>query len=280
MSLIRLIVSALILSVPGSALAQPPAPQASASLAGAERGGGEWSEFASREDRFTANFRVSLGCRRRPDVGYGAPCGTCLARRVVRAASQSPLLTTAVERILTEKARRAYRRRDVQGHRRYRHQCWKTTCEALSARTSKLLQQLTSTTHDVEFHGHGAGQQLRLTSADGSAPPHPSTCENKLLIMEAPCRRTPTGPLQQSLDGLTRTAEAFGARWSATTTRSHETGHRQRTPQQRMTVELTPWRCRRPGALSGCCHESPPCFAIRARWILVACRRPGEIHRG
>jgi hypothetical protein len=45
----------LLVCVSTPAVAQPPSPQASASLAAAERGGGEWTDFTSREDRFTLN---------------------------------------------------------------------------------------------------------------------------------------------------------------------------------------------------------------------------------
>jgi len=49
-----LVVGVLLVAMPASA--QPPSPQASASLAVAERGGGEWTDFVSREDGFHVNF--------------------------------------------------------------------------------------------------------------------------------------------------------------------------------------------------------------------------------
>src|SRR5688572_27352501 len=55
--LLRLVVAvAVVFTLVGSAFAQPPSPRASASLAVAQSGGGEWIEFASRDDRFTCNF--------------------------------------------------------------------------------------------------------------------------------------------------------------------------------------------------------------------------------
>jgi hypothetical protein len=51
-----LISSALVVTLSGTSFAEPPSPQAAASVAGAERGDGEWHEFSSLEDRFSINF--------------------------------------------------------------------------------------------------------------------------------------------------------------------------------------------------------------------------------
>jgi hypothetical protein len=51
-----LLVLGLLMTTTGLASAQPPSPQASASLAGAERGGGEWDLFVSKEDGFKVDF--------------------------------------------------------------------------------------------------------------------------------------------------------------------------------------------------------------------------------
>jgi len=56
MRVIGFIAAVVILSSPAPGLAQPPSPQPSASLAGAERGGGEWERFVSTEDGFSATF--------------------------------------------------------------------------------------------------------------------------------------------------------------------------------------------------------------------------------
>jgi len=51
-----ILVCALVLSVAVPAAAQPPSPQAPASLAVAERGGGEWTEYQNIPDGFKVNF--------------------------------------------------------------------------------------------------------------------------------------------------------------------------------------------------------------------------------
>ena len=56
MGLIRIVAASCVLLVSAPAFAQPPAPQASASLAGGERGGGEWIEYVSRGEHFMINL--------------------------------------------------------------------------------------------------------------------------------------------------------------------------------------------------------------------------------
>ena len=66
MRLIRITAAVCLLSLPALAFAQPPSPQASASLAAAERGGGEWIEYVNRAERFSVNLPASPRFGRRP----------------------------------------------------------------------------------------------------------------------------------------------------------------------------------------------------------------------
>ncbi len=55
MRLIGLILPVLIGGLAAPAFPQPPSPQASASLAVAQSGGGEWTDYVNKDDRFTLN---------------------------------------------------------------------------------------------------------------------------------------------------------------------------------------------------------------------------------
>ncbi|MGH9253093.1 MAG: hypothetical protein ACRD3C_00830 [Vicinamibacterales bacterium] len=166
---------AFILSVVAPAAAQPPSPQAPASLAAAERGGGEWIEFVSREDRVTCNFP---GQPTVTQATYKSQFGADLPARVY-SAQQGPSrysLTvvdyTDIEKILTEKAKSCpagaetcrgggsstgpgYSRADVAG--------------ALIYATWNLMQRDATVTHflwnNIDLVG---GHQLHLTNRDGS----------------------------------------------------------------------------------------------------------------
>jgi hypothetical protein len=56
MRLIPVLTVAVLLSVPDGLVGAAGSPQASANVSGAQRGSQDWTEFASREDRFTCNF--------------------------------------------------------------------------------------------------------------------------------------------------------------------------------------------------------------------------------
>ena len=166
----------LAMTLSGSALAQPPSPQASASLEGAQRGGGEWIEFSSREDRFTGNFP------RQPDVKqttYQSQYGASLPARVYSVQQGSSRYSVTVvdygpiEKILTEKAQSCPIRADEGcyggtgfsgvGHWRLDYQgaivhaTW-----AFLQRDAKVTQLTWNTTYGV------GGHQIHLTNRDGS----------------------------------------------------------------------------------------------------------------
>jgi len=108
MRLTPVIVAAFILSMVVSSVAQPPSPEASASLAVAQSGGGEWIEYVSKEDRFTTNFP---GQPTVTNTIYKSQFGADLPARVYTALlGPSRFSLTVVdyrdiERILTEKAK-------------------------------------------------------------------------------------------------------------------------------------------------------------------------------
>jgi hypothetical protein len=79
MRLIFLVAAAAVLSLPRPSFAQPPSPQASASLAVTERGGGEWIEYVTREDGFTVNFPREPTVR---GIMYATEYGITLPGRV------------------------------------------------------------------------------------------------------------------------------------------------------------------------------------------------------
>jgi len=194
MRLIRLMLIALILSVAGPAFAQ------------------EWIEFASREDRFTANFP---GQPRVTETTWTSEYGATLRGRVYSAESgQSRYSVTAIdygptEQILTQRAKSCpagaetcrgvgdtgtgYWKNDVRG--------------AVVFATWKLMQRpgVTLTHMMWNFMDMVAGQQLQLTNPDRSRTfASIYMHENKLIIMEGtvPERYPEPGLFQQSLGWL------------------------------------------------------------------------------
>ncbi len=108
MRLSSVIAVAIALFLPAAGLAQPPLPQAPASLAEAERGSGEWVEYKSLEDRFTANFP---GQPTVTQTTYKSQYGVELPARVYNATLRAGryMLTVVdysrVEPLLAEKAK-------------------------------------------------------------------------------------------------------------------------------------------------------------------------------
>ena len=56
MALIRIVTASTVLLIAAPALGQPPSPPASARLAAAQSGGGEWVEYVSRSEHFMINL--------------------------------------------------------------------------------------------------------------------------------------------------------------------------------------------------------------------------------
>ncbi len=204
MRLIQPVVAALVLCVAAPAVAQ------------------DWTEFASRDDRFTANFP---GQPRVIETTWTSEYGASLRGRVYSAESgQSRYVITVidytpVERMLTEKSKACpagaetcrgvvdtglgYWKNDVRG--------------AVVYATSKLLQRPgVRLTHMMwNFMDMVAGQQLQLTNPDGSRTfASVYMHENKLLIMEGtvPAAYPEPGLFQQSLGWLD--AQGLSARYS------------------------------------------------------------------
>jgi hypothetical protein len=170
-----LVAATLTVTLCVPALAQPPSPQASASLAAAERGGGEWIEFSSREDRFSGNFPSQ------PTVAqttYQSQYGANLPARVYTAAQGASRYSVTVvdyspiEKILTQKAQSCairdegcyggtgfsgvgHWRLDYQGA--IVHATW-----TFLARDAKVTQLTWNTAYGV------GGNQIHLTNRDGS----------------------------------------------------------------------------------------------------------------
>lgn len=226
MRLTRCFAAALILSIPRTAVAQ------------------EWTEFASREDRFTANFP---GQPQITNTTWTSEYFAVLPAKIYSAEmGQSRYSITVVdygpvERILTEKAKacppgaetcsgvvdtgRGYWKNDVRG--------------AVTYATFRLMQRPgTKVTHLMwNFIEMVSGQQLQLTNADGSRTfASVYMHQNKLLIIEGtvPAGYPEPGLFQQSLGWLD--AEGKGVRYTRLYTNEPDMPEppiRERTPQQR-----------------------------------------------
>jgi hypothetical protein len=200
---IRFVLVALLVSVPGGALAQ------------------EWSEFASREDRFTVNFP---GPPQISDTTWSSEYGAVLPARLYTAGigpsrfSVTAVDYSGVEQRLTEKAKSCpagaetcsgigdtgvgYWKNDVRG--------------AIAYATWTLIQRSARATHfmwnSVEMV---SGNQLQLTNADGSRTfASIYMHENKLVIVEGTVRAgyPEPGLFQQSLGWLDENGQ--GIRYS------------------------------------------------------------------
>lgn len=200
MRVIRFVVAALVLSIPGPAFAQ------------------EWIEFASREDRFTCNFP---GQPTITNTTWTSEYGATLPARVYSADSGDSHYSITVvdygpvERILTEKAGECpegaepcsgvndtgigYWKNDVRG--------------AVVYATWKLLERDAELTHLMwNFIEMVGGQQLQLTNADGSRTFAAIFMHDmKLLIMEGtvPAGYPEPGLFQQSLGWIDEEGEGI-----------------------------------------------------------------------
>ena len=193
MRAIRLPIVVLLLFVPGGAAAQ------------------EWTEYASRDDRFTVNFP---GTPAIAETTWTSEYGAVLPARVYTAAiGPSRFTVTAVdyngvEQLLTAKAKTCppgaetcsgigdtgvgYWKNDVRG--------------AVSYATWKLIQRSAKVTHFMwNFVEMVSGQQVQLTNPDGSRTfASIYMHENKLVIVDGtvPPGYPEPGLFQQSLGWL------------------------------------------------------------------------------
>jgi hypothetical protein len=207
-----MLAAAFAACLPVVARAEAPSPQAAASVAAAESGGGEWIEFASLDDRFTANFP---GQPKVTETTWSSEYGADLPARVYTAATGSGRYSMTVvdynqaERILAEKARNCpagaepckgspttgvgYSKVDVRG--------------AIVYASWKLMQRDAKLTHYMwNFIDLVEGHQLQLTNTADNSRTFASIYmhQNKLYVMEAtvPAGYPEPGLFQQSLGWL------------------------------------------------------------------------------
>jgi hypothetical protein len=212
MRLIPVVAAAIIVALAGSAHAQPPSPKASASLAVAQSGGGEWIEFASRDDRFTCNFP---GEPKVSQTTWTSEYGAVLPGRVYTAAAgQSTYAMTVidyrdVEKLLTEKSKACPAGAETcRGGAATGLGYWKVDLQgALVYATWKLMSRPgVQATHLMwNFMDLVNGHQLQLTNPDKSRTfASIYMHENKLYIMEGtvPDGYPEPGLFQQSLGWL------------------------------------------------------------------------------
>ena len=203
MRLIGFVLVALLVTGPGSALAQ------------------EWTEFASRDDRFTVNFP---GTPKISATTWNSEYGAVLPARLYTAEiGRSRFTVTAVdysgvEQLLTEKAKSCpagaetcsgigdtgvgYWKNDVRG--------------AVAYASWKLIQGSAKMTHFMwNFVEMVSGNQLQLTNADGSRTfASIYMHENTLVIVDGtvPAGYPEPGLFQQSLGWLDQ--DGKGIRYS------------------------------------------------------------------
>ena len=209
MRLPPLLSSALVLMLSGTSVAQPPSPQASASLAVAERGGGEWNEFASLDDRFSINFP---GEPKVTETTWVSQFSAILPARVYSGTQGSGRYTvtvvdyTPIERVLTERSRNLPAL-DLAVHD-YGIGYWKTDVRsAVIYAASKYLERDGKITSMLSnFSDLVAGLLLQFTNhADGSLTFASIYMHDKRLFMtEATVPKGYPPPLmfQQSLGWL------------------------------------------------------------------------------
>lgn len=206
------VAAALVFCVSGSAFAQPPSPQASASLAVAQGGGGDWIEFASRDDRFTCNFPEQP---RVTQTTWTSEYGAVLPARVYSSAQGQSRFSMMVadyrdiEKILTEKSKSCPAGAETcRGGGATGLGYWKVDLQgALVYATWKLMERPgAKVTHLMwNFMDLVNGHQLQLTNPDKSRTfASIYMHENKLYIMEGtvPDGYPEPGLFQQSLGWL------------------------------------------------------------------------------
>jgi hypothetical protein len=188
--------------------AQPPSPEASASLAVAERGGGEWTEFVSREDRFTITFP---GQPTITETTWTSQFSAILPARIYSGTQGSGRYSVTVvdynpiERLLTERSR-SLPALDLAVHA-YGPGYWKTDVRsaAVYALSKFLARDAKVTSVLANFSDLVAGLLVELTNNDQSRTfASMYMHENRLVITEATVSRDSPPPLifQQSLGWL------------------------------------------------------------------------------
>ena len=168
------LVFAFVLSMAGPAVAQPPSPQASASLAVAEREGREWTEYKNIQDGFTVVFPGQpkvAATTWTSEFDYTLPARVYRAERgperySLTVVDYSPIELQALVRVKkcapgaepclgSELSGPSYWRHDVRG--------------ALIYATSKFLERNAKVTRYHWVHQDLVeGHQLQLTNADQS----------------------------------------------------------------------------------------------------------------
>ncbi|MGH9257609.1 MAG: hypothetical protein ACRD3C_23875 [Vicinamibacterales bacterium] len=191
--LVLLMSTALVLAVASSSLSQPPSPQAPASLAKAERGGGEWAEIVSQEERFTVTFPAQPTIA---ETTWFSQYGAALPARVYSAVkSQSRFSATIVnynpiERLLVERSRSCPPGANTcQGIADWGVGYWKTDIRgAIFYAMSKFVERDAKVT-TISWNGIALvqGVEMRLTNNADQSRTFASIYmhENRLVILEA-----------------------------------------------------------------------------------------------
>ena len=221
MRLSPLVPAALILCMSGPAAAQPPSPQAPASLAAAERGGGEWGEFASRDDRFTITFP---GQPKVTETTWTSQFSAILPARIYSGTQGSGRYSVTVvdynpiERLLSERSR-SLPALDLAVHA-YGLGYWKTDVRsAVVYAMSKFLERDAKVTSVLaNYSDLVAGLLVQLTNNADQSRTFASIYMhgNRLVMTEATVPKQSPPPLifQQSLgwldeDGTTKLRYQF-----------------------------------------------------------------------
>jgi len=212
MRLIPVLTVAALLSVPGSFFGEAGSPQASANVSGTQRGSQDWTEFASREDRFTCNFP---GQPVVTQTTWTSEYGAVLPARVYSAELGSSRYSMMVadyrdiEKILTERSKSCPAGAETCGGGGATGLgYWKVDLQgALVYATWKVMQRpgVTVTHLMWNFMDLVNGHQLQLTNTDKSRTfASIYMHENKLYVMEGtvPDGYPEPGLFQQSLGWL------------------------------------------------------------------------------
>ena len=201
MRLSPLVPAALVLFMSGPASAQPPSPQAPASRAEAERGGGGWIEYTSREDFFIVNFPGQPTVR---DITYPTEYGATVPARVHSVEDGSSRYSvTVVDFSIAERFHRE-RARNCQG---YPDTCTNRGSNDLRGALDHAVSTFIQRDTKVTYYGYAdtdriEGRRVQLLNADESRTfvaiyMH----ENRLYILEGTVSKNTPPPalFQQSL---------------------------------------------------------------------------------
>jgi len=167
MRLSPLVPAALILCMSGPAAAQPPSPQAPASLAAAERGGGDWIDYTSREDFFMVNFP---GAPTVKDITYPTEYGTTVPGRAYSVEDRSSRYSVTVVDYSAAERFHAERSRNCQGYPDTCTNRWPNELRgALDFAVSTFIQRDARVTYYAYADTDRIeGRRVQLTNADRS----------------------------------------------------------------------------------------------------------------